>query len=89
MEDGLFIGMGHNPFGLDLPEGFGARLAQNPEALHNFANLSQQDKDNLVRYMQQAATGEDSLFRVTNAVKQLGDGHVQQILMTVERDSFS
>lgn len=89
MEGGLFIGMGNNPYGLDLPEGFGTRLAQDPHALHNFANLSQQEKDNLVRYMQQAPTGEDSLFRVTNAVKQLGEGHVQQILMTMERDSFS
>lgn len=88
MEENTFIGMGHNPEpgALDIPEGFGSRLSQDSQALHHFSQLNVNQKNDLIRYMQQAKTGEDSEFRVMNAVEMLRNNQADKIISVDKRD---
>lgn len=71
VNDSTFIGMGTNPEGPDLPQGFGMQLSQNPKALNAFAKMPNDQKNALIRGMQGATTGEDAAARMANAIEQL------------------
>ena len=71
-----FIGIGHNPEGVDLPLGFGMRLAQEPRAMDMFGTLSEGQKANVVGFIQASSTGEDAEMRIETAVASLRDGRL-------------
>lgn len=73
MEDKVFVGLGKNPdpSGLDMPIGFGMELYQNSDALHCFAALSQDERNDIIRYIEASKTGEEAKERINNAVKNL------------------
>jgi len=73
MEDKVFVGIGKNPDpgGLDMPLGFGMALYQNSNALHCFAALSQDERNDIIRYIENSKTGEDARNRIDNAVSNL------------------
>ncbi len=60
--------------GDQLPEGLGFRLALDMEAMKNFANLSDQGKEQLVNYIKGSATGDEAKNRVTEVVRNLHNG---------------
>ena len=76
MSNGPFIGIGHNPEGSDLPLGFGMRLAQEPRAMDTFGVLSEDQKEQIIRYIQSSVTGEDALTRIESAVVSLREGRL-------------
>ena len=71
-----FIGMGRNPEGPDLPLGFGMLLAQEPEAITRYGELTNAEKSSVIHYIQSGATGEDAKNRIANAVYGLRDGNM-------------
>ena len=73
MEDKVFVGLGKNPDpgGLDMPIGFGMELYQNSNALHCFAALSQDERNEIIRYIEKSASGEDVKKRINTAVENL------------------
>ena len=73
MEDKVFVGIGKNPdpSGLDMPIGFGMALYQNSSALHCFAALSQEQRNNIIKYIEDSKTGDDARKRIDNAVSNL------------------
>ena len=69
-----FIGLGHNPNPNvpDIPEGFGSALFKEPEARANFDHLSDIQKSNVIRYIQNHnITGDDARSKIHNAVMHL------------------
>ena len=60
--------------GDQLPEGLGFRLALDMEAMKNFANLSDQGKEQLVDYIKGSTTGDEAKNRVTEVVRNLHNG---------------
>jgi hypothetical protein len=60
--------------GNELPEGLGFRLALDMEAMKNFANLSDQGKEQLVNYIRSSESGDDARNRVTEVVRNLHNG---------------
>ena len=72
---GVFIGMGNNPDGPDLPIGFSMQLAQEPQAVTNFGKLSKEQQASLIHYMQSGSSGEDAEMRITQAVEGLKNGN--------------
>jgi len=77
MSDRVFIGIGHNPDGPDLPEGLGMRLAQDPGAMKTFGSMSNEQKAAMIGYIRGALTGEEAESRMTDAVSRLSAGRVQ------------
>lgn len=71
-----FIGVGHNPEGPDLPLGLGMQLAQEPEAITRFGQLSANQKQQLVDYIQSCSTGEDAQNRVAEVVQGLSQNNL-------------
>lgn len=73
MEDKVFVGIGKNPdpSGLDMPIGFGMALYQNSDALHCFAALSQEERNNIIKYIEASNSGEDARKRIDTAVSNL------------------
>jgi uncharacterized protein YdeI (YjbR/CyaY-like superfamily) len=76
MANSPFIGTGHNPEGVDLPLGFGMRLAQEPRAMDTFGTLDEGEKAQVVSYIQAASSGEDAQNRIETAVGSLSDGRL-------------
>lgn len=57
-----------------LPEGLGFRLALDMEAMKNFVNLPEDNKKQMVDYIQGSTTGDDARNRVTEVVSNLHKG---------------
>ena len=55
----------------DLPIGLGMQLAGNAGAMDAYAKLSDGQKTELVKYIQSAPTGDESLRRITETVQRL------------------
>lgn len=87
MDNNVFIGQGHNPNGPDIPLGFGMLLEGEPVAKANFGSLSNAQKVELINYMQQAKTGEDSEFRVINAVQKLKNHQENELINKTNHDN--
>ena len=73
MEEKVFVGLGKNPdpAGLDMPIGLGMELYQNKNALHTFAALSQNERNDIIRYIEASENGDDAKKRINNAVENL------------------
>lgn len=73
MSENTFIGIGKNPNPNvpDLPLGLGMALAQTPSAMERFSNLSDEEKTQLINYIQSSVTGEDAKHRISETVQQL------------------
>ena len=73
---GVFIGMGNNPDGPDLPVGFSMQIAQEPQAVAAYGRLSKEQQASVIRFMQSCQNGEDAETRVNQVVQQLKDGNI-------------
>ena len=76
MANSPFIGIGHNPEGVDLPLGLGMRLAQEPRAMDTFGSLDEEQKAQVVGYIQSGATGDDARELIETAINSLRDGQL-------------
>jgi uncharacterized protein YdeI (YjbR/CyaY-like superfamily) len=72
-----FIGIGHNPDGPDLPVGLGMQLAQEPQAMETFGEMSNSQKETAIQYIQSSVTGEDTKIRMAEVVEKLKNGQTQ------------
>lgn len=84
MNDKNFIGMGHNPNPNvpDIPEGFAMALLQEPDARVSFQNLSDEEKTNVIHYIQNNnVTGVDAKNKISNAIKNLNNNSIDFISM--------
>ncbi|WP_461612324.1 hypothetical protein [Clostridium sp. Marseille-QA1073] len=85
MSNKNFIGMGHNPNPNvpDIPEGFAMALLQEPDARTSFQNLSDEQKTNVIRYIQNNnLTGTEAKNKINNAIKNLNNNSIDFINMT-------
>ncbi|WP_291579546.1 hypothetical protein [Clostridium sp. UBA6640] len=85
MNDKNFIGMGHNPNPNvpDIPEGFAMALLQEPDARDSFQNLSDEEKTNVIGYIQNNnLTGTDAKNKIDNAIKNLNNNSIDFINMS-------
>lgn len=57
-----------------LPVGLGMRLSLDMEAMTNFVNLSENNKQQLVDYIEGSTTGDEAKHRVTEVVSNLHQG---------------
>lgn len=57
-----------------IPEGLGFRLALDMKAMSNFVNLPEDQKEQLVNYIQGSSTGTEAKNRVTQVVSSLHNG---------------
>lgn len=57
-----------------LPQGLGMRLALDMKAMTNFVNLPDNNKKQLVDYIEGSTSGEDAKNRVTEVVSNLHKG---------------
>ncbi len=71
-----FVGLGQNPNPnvLDIPIGLGMELMQNTEARNNFENLSDEQKNRLIHYVQSGLSGDDAKNKVASAINRLANG---------------
>ena len=71
-----FIGTGKNPNPNvpDIPLGFGMELAQNPQAMSAFGQLSDERKTSLIKHIQGASTGQEAKDRIAQAISGLTSG---------------
>jgi len=69
-----FIGMGKSPDGIDLPLGLSMELTMHPHAAATFGNMSTEEKQAAIRYVQSGISGEDAKRRIRNAVEQMDRG---------------
>jgi len=76
MHNTPFIGIGPNPDGVDLPLGFGMRLAQEPGAIDAFGALDEARKADVIHYIQACATGEEAKERIETAVTALKNNNL-------------
>ncbi len=60
--------------GNQLPEGLGFRLALDMDAMKNFVNLSDQEKEQMVDYIKGSTTGDEAKNRVNEVVRNLHKG---------------
>lgn len=74
MNHDIWIGMGPNPDGPDLPLGLGMRLAQDPMALSTFGKMTNEQKSELIDYIQGATTGDGAKQRMIEALNRLHTG---------------
>ncbi|MDF2539466.1 MAG: hypothetical protein K0S76_2487 [Herbinix sp.] len=58
-----------------LPVGLGMRLALDMEAMTNFVNLSEDNKQQLVNYIEGSTSGDEAKSRVTEVVSNLHKGN--------------
>ena len=82
MSDKNFIGMGHNPNQNvpDIPQGFAMALLQEPDARTSFQNLSDEQKTNVIQYIQNNnLTGTDAKNKINNAIKNLNNNLIDFI----------
>ena len=54
-----------------LPVGLGMRLALDMEAMTNFVQMSEQNKKQMVDYIESSTTGDEAKNRVTEVVRNL------------------
>jgi len=71
-----FIGAGHNPEGPDMPLGFGMLLAQDPQATQAYGKLEANDKEAVIRYIQDVKTGDEAKAHIKNALSCLHNGQM-------------
>ena len=76
MEKSTFIGTGKNPDGPDIPLGLGMQLAQSPKAMATFGKMTNTQKRELIRQIQNAPTGDAARARVDGAISQLEQGNI-------------
>lgn len=57
-----------------LPVGLGMKLALDMDAMTNFVNLPDNNKKQLVDYIEGSVTGEEAKNRVTEVVRNLHNG---------------
>ena len=76
-KNNVFIGMGNNPDGPDLPSGLGARLEREPEALETFGGMSGEQKETMIRYLQSANTGIGAESLMAEVITKLKNGQKQ------------
>lgn len=55
----------------NLPIGFIMSIAQNQEAMKNFSNLDDTNRNKITNYIQASATGEDALERINISINNL------------------
>lgn len=70
-----------------LPEGLGFSLALDVDAMTNFVNLSEQTKEDVVRFIQMSDTGEEARERVKLVVRRLHQGESVENIMRFDRFS--
>ena len=54
-----------------LPVGFGFRLAMDVAAMEKFSALSEEEKEDMIAYVQGGETSEEAEFRVETALSRL------------------
>jgi hypothetical protein len=57
-----------------LPVGLGMRLALDMQAMTNFVNLPDNNKQQLVNYIESSTTGDEAKHRITEVVSNLHKG---------------
>ena len=62
----------------DMPIGLMMSLAMNPDAMKNFSTLNDEKQSSVIRYIENASTGEDARTRIGNAVDELGKGNTYE-----------
>ena len=73
---GVFIGMGINPDGPDLPVGLGTRLAEEPQGIANYGRLTKEQQLSVIQFIQGCKSGEDAQARIDQVVQHLKDGNI-------------
>jgi uncharacterized protein YdeI (YjbR/CyaY-like superfamily) len=76
MDKQSFVGIGKNPDPnvSDIPLGLGMELIQNTAARTSFENLSDQEKNNLISYLQKSKTGNEAKDKVKKSINNLAMG---------------
>lgn len=58
-----------------VPVGFGMKLALDMQAMNNYANLPNQNKQEIINYIKDSKTGDEAKSRVTEMINNLHDGN--------------
>lgn len=58
----------------EMPIGLMMSLAMNPDAMRNFSTLTNEKQSSVIRYVEDANSGEEARNRITSAVDELGKG---------------
>lgn len=88
MENNSLTGSNSNAKEPELPIGFGMRLAQEPEAMQAYSSLSNTQKREVIHYMQAAATGKDSEYRVMSSVEKLKNKQITDLCTDSHQDNY-
>lgn len=59
----------------EMPIGLMMSLAMNQDAMRNFSSLPEEKQSSVIRYVENASTGEDARARIGNAVDELEKGN--------------
>ncbi len=74
--DNVFTGMGKSPDGIDMPMGFGMRLAQDNTAMVNYAALSDDQKRKVISHVQSGTTGAEAKNLIRDTVRDLHSNNI-------------
>ena len=71
------IGMGNstNPNVPDMPLGFGMALFQDSKARNNYENLSDENKTNVIKYIQDSKSGNEAKNRIKTTILNLSENN--------------
>ena len=59
----------------NMPIGLMMSLAQNPEAMHNFSLLSDEEQKSVIQFVENSSTGKEAKSRIERAVQNLEAGN--------------
>ncbi len=71
---GPAFGPGNMGQGSDLPVGLGMRLKEEPLAMERFNAMAEDEKLNILKYVESGTDGEDAKRRIEHAIKSLREG---------------
>ncbi|HCW80975.1 MAG TPA: hypothetical protein DG942_07745 [Ruminococcaceae bacterium] len=58
----------------EMPIGLMMSLAMHPEAMHSFGQMDDEKQQSVIRYVENAKTGEEAKNRIYSAIKDLENG---------------
>jgi hypothetical protein len=78
VENHSFIGLGKNPDPnvSDIPIGFGMELMQNSEARSNFDKLNDNEKNQLINYIQNNNSSDEAKNKISISIENLKKGNI-------------
>lgn len=63
----------------NVPVGFTMNLAQSPQALNYYSNLSEEERNKINNYIESSTSGNEAKKRIENVISNLENNHLNTL----------